>query len=371
MAKLHFFYPENDLALALNDANYTAPAAAVDLRNSGDSLPLWFADSGDRFFSQGVNANWYDAIANAFNIDVDIFNGDIDNLTPAPWGWSLPVRKYFSQLGFDDSQLPSPQQIMRMRDLSHRRAAAIVAKQLADSLDNFIGAPAIETSSTDEVLDYIHSHERAMLKLPWSSSGRGVVDTLNLSDDEIVRRALGTIRRQGSVMLEPFYDSPQNFAYLYYIGNGIVSFKGYSLFSVDSHCAYSGSTVAANDTLEQLIAQHTSLNNIRNVRQALIPILQNVIGTDYCGPLGVDMMIADNTLAVAEINLRNTMGHVALSLATRYMADNTVGTFTIQPRTDNIVALPRDCDIDNHKIYSGTLDLVPPDRRHRFLLTIN
>jgi hypothetical protein len=370
MSQLHFFYPENDLALALNDVNYTAPRAAVDLRVSGEPLPMWFAAPGDKFFTQGVNSKWYGTMAEHFNITADVFDGNVDNLQPAPWGWSLPVRKYMLQLGYDESRLPTPEQIERMRNLSHRRTSALIAGQLREAFGDTIGEAAIETDNTDDVLRYVHQHGRAMLKLPWSSSGRGVVDTLNLADDEIVRRAQGTIRRQGAIMLEPYYDNPQNFAYLFETHNGVVTFAGYSLFDVDSHCAYSGSVVAKDDVLEQMISKHVDIKTLRNVREVLPTLLQKIIGTDYDGAFGVDMMIANGTLAVAEMNLRMTMGHVAHALAERHVADGKIGRYTITPRADNATAMPDSCAIDNKKLVRGSIDLVPADRRHRFVLTV-
>jgi hypothetical protein len=370
MARLHLFYPENDLALALNDVNYTAPRAAVDLRISGEPIAMWLGNDGDKFVTQGVNAKWYDAIVEAFDVRVDLFDGDTTSLQPQPWGWSLPVRKMFLDLGFDECVLPPVEQIERIRLLSHRRTSMGLAQQLFGDFGAVMGSPAVEVDRAEDILDYVHSHGRAMIKLPWSSSGRGVVDTFNLSDDEIVRRAMGTVRKQGTVMLEPFYDNPRNFAYLYEMRNGEARFSGYSLFDVDSHCAYSGSVVANDAILESKIAEFVDVELLRAVRDELQTQLTNVVGDAYDGYLGVDMMAANGILAVAEMNLRTTMGHVAHRLAERFVADGAVGRFAIVPRTDNSIFMPTDCTIQNNGLTAGTLDLVPADRRNRFLLKI-
>lgn len=373
MARLHLFYPENDLALALNDVNYTAPRAAVDLRVSGEPLALWFGNDGDRIVTQGINAEWYAAVAEAFGINVDVFDGNIANLEPQPWGWSLPVRRAYVDLGFDESVLPSVEQIEHMRMLSHRRTSARIAAALVAEFGSAVGAAAVEADNADDILAFVHTHGRAMIKLPWSSSGRGVVDTFNLSDDEIVRRAMGTVRRQGSVMLEPHYDSPQNFAFLYEMRGGKVSFVGYSLFEVDSHCAYSGSIVADDEILEARIAAHVDVELLHAVCREIESQLTAIVGNAYTGYLGVDMMVSDGILAVAELNLRTTMGHVAHALASRYIAPGAIARYTIVPRTacpPTASGLPADCEIASHRLIRGTIDLVPADRRHRFLLTI-
>ena len=52
-------------------------------------------------------------------------------------------------------------------------------------------------------------------------------------------------------------------------------------------------------------------------------VLARELGNSYRGPLGVDMMVVsvDNKLMVhpcVELNLRRTMGHVALALTRRF-----------------------------------------------------
>ena len=67
MKHLHFFYPENDLALAAGVANYTGPAAAVALRLAGADLPLWYANSpSDAFITTGFDAARYERLQNMF-----------------------------------------------------------------------------------------------------------------------------------------------------------------------------------------------------------------------------------------------------------------------------------------------------------------
>jgi hypothetical protein len=61
---------------------------------------------------------------------------------------------------------------------------------------------------------------------------------------------------------------------------------------------------------------------IDDVRVKVIDALRQVIGGHYVGPLGVDMMILSklgcqgfSVLPCVEINLRRTMGHVAIAMA--------------------------------------------------------
>ncbi len=58
-----------------------------------------------------------------------------------------------------------------------------------------------------------------------------------------------------------------------------------------------------------------------------------MLGTDYEGPLGVDMMtLADSDrLALVELNLRNTMGHMSMELYANRIAYGSIGMFSIVP----------------------------------------
>ena len=45
--RLLYFNPENDLALAANDAHYTPPASALQMATDLQRLPLWWAEADD------------------------------------------------------------------------------------------------------------------------------------------------------------------------------------------------------------------------------------------------------------------------------------------------------------------------------------
>ena len=74
MPGLHLFFPENDLALAQDNASYTAPPAAVKLRRAGATLPLWYGDAGDYVIADGVNARWYNDVAGRFGLATKLYS---------------------------------------------------------------------------------------------------------------------------------------------------------------------------------------------------------------------------------------------------------------------------------------------------------
>lgn len=369
MHRLLYFYPENDLALADNTPNYTAPRAAVELRQSGEQLPLWYGDDGDMAFTTGTNAEWYDAVSQAFRLKTQLWNRDRD-LFPAPWGWSPAVHRFFERNGFSDDKMPTGEQIAEMRNLSHRRVSAMLSEKLCQCFADNICKPAVEMTEMADIHDFVSTNGRTIVKLPWSGSGRGLIDSDLVPEPEFSRRTQGSINRQGSVMVEKYYPQHYDFALLYNMRDGIAEFVGFSLFDTDPRGVYTGNIVASDHMLLDMLSQYIDKHLITSVVKQCSVILSQLIGDKYDGPLGIDMMAVDNSrLAVAEINLRNTMGHVAHVLAERYVNEGVVAHYCVIPNDGSPVNLPAAAIIDNNRLSKGTIDLTPGDRRFRFLLS--
>ena len=198
MPHLHLFFPENDLALAADTARYTAPPIVVKLRRAGATLPLWYGKPGDFVMTEGINAQWFDRIKSTFRLSVDPFSQYSSDMTPAPWGWSIASRRFFEINGVPASVLPIDQSLSEIRQLSHRRTAARIATLIQETIPTALAPVAHECSSVNEVRDIVTRLGRAVIKLPWSSSGRGVIPVEAKDFDKQEKSVEGMIRRQGS-----------------------------------------------------------------------------------------------------------------------------------------------------------------------------
>ena len=359
MRRAHLFFPENDLALAGNLDAYTAPPAAVRLRKAGAALPLWYGADGDCFVAQGVNAAWLDGIRSSFGIDIDVFDYRPERWTPAPWGWSRAARRYFASLGFDSGALPSDSRLDAMRMLSHRRTSARIGALIAGAVPFAVAPPAVELDSEAAVREFAVRMGRAVFKLPWSSSGRGVLAVEAAALESRMPMLRGMLRRQGSVMGEPYYDKTLDFAMLFTMDSGRCSYSGVSVFDTVSLGVYAGNRLAPQAVLEQAVCSCVGRDVFEGVRGVLPGILADVIGDVYDGPVGVDMMaVAGGGFAIApavELNLRNTMGHVCLNFYVRYVEQGAEGYFSVEktPRQDS-------ARIFGGRIRGGVFNLVPP-----------
>lgn len=368
MSRLYLFNPENDLALAQNTANYTPPPAAVRLRRAGATLPLWFAGENDYVITDGVNARWLTEIRNRFGIKARLFSSYTEGMIPSPWGWSKAAGRLFEYRGVPTSALPDNEQLERLRELSHRRTASLIAKALTGCK-----APAaLECNTFDEIKSFTDNEGAAVVKLPWSSSGRGVIP-VNPADIERQRQQIeGAIRRQGSVMVEPRYEKTLDFAVLFQIENGKCHYDGLSVFDTDGFSSYAGNLLATPDELHATICQALGGNALFDSVVSQLPgVLENIIGDAYSGPLGIDMMAVKasgySLVPAVELNLRMTMGHLCHRFYRDHVAAGRRGRFSILPRiSDGII----DCQAIEGRIVSGNLDLAQPGSDFSFIIEI-
>lgn len=235
----------------------------------------------------------------------------------APWGWSLDARRQFMAAGVDATVLPSDSEIEQIRSLSHRRSAIKLLQ-----LVGYDGVMPVCTDDAREAMKFIAENGSCFVKSPWSGSGRGVFNTSGLGEDALKLRLEGIIHRQGSVIVEKGLDKVADFAALFNASSDGVEFCGLSFFSTEPRGMYMGNLVAPQHIIESRIAALTGENELAQAVEAVRKSLGSVIADGYRGPLGVDMMahscgVATAIMPCIEINLRMTMGFVAMHVARR------------------------------------------------------
>ncbi|MGM9860653.1 MAG: hypothetical protein ACI31C_07855 [Muribaculaceae bacterium] len=321
---------------------------------------------GDAVMCDGVDSRWLANMQAALGVCGEPWNHDPADYCPTPWGWSQATRRTFEINGFADSALPSYDDLDRMRNLSHRRTAAAVARELQKKLDFEVWSPAVEVDDVDTLHEMLAGGVY-VVKAPWSSSGRGITFSTPATAEQATARLAGTIRSQGSVMVEPMAQRAIDFAMLFNYDRGECTPAGLSLFKTAPGGEYLGNVVDSQDAIADVIGQHCSAEHLNAIARALPAALTTVIGTDYCGPIGVDMLAdVDGVIdPVVEINFRYTMGFVALGLH-RYV--DAPATFTVQR---GAIAANSRAIIYGSKLRGGTLPLTPPGGDFSFLLTVD
>lgn len=289
--KVHIFNPENDLALADGKPGYTAPASARQMRENLSWLPKWWAAEEDI-----------------------VWDGETPlKLSPGdeicPWGWSPAIIHQLKNAGVTDEFLPTPQQMEHLRQLSHRQTAveALAAmREQGVAKDCLVGNSAL-CHSMDEILAEVKRWPQALLKAPWSSSGKGLMMS-NAANYEAW--AANILQQQGSVVVEEWKQKLCDFALLFWLdGKGGVEYRGLSLFYTNNAGAYVGNWLAHEGQKLQWLMQYCPPQILVEIRQWWTEYLTRF---DYQGPVGIDMMLCqDGVCPCVEINWRMTMGMVA------------------------------------------------------------
>ena len=340
MKLLYLFNPENDLCLANGGEDYMPPPSARLIAHDLAVLPLWYGDDEGAVL-----------LPNGFEIEKDSFFAALPNIerrcfyessdfTGAeniiPWGWSAAVAKRFRRLGINPLQLPYKQQLEQLRALSNRKFSVELLQALvADGFESEAGVPKI-LRSPDEVWRFVEQHPAAILKAPWSGSGKGLWRCMGQYNLTVERWSNGVIKRQQFVVGEKFYDKTIDFAMQFY-SDGVreVHFAGYSLFRTDEKGAYKGNVLASDAVIEQRITTYCSHEKLHALRRWLCGYFSAHIAPHYKGYFGVDMLCfcKGNGLyglhPCVEVNLRMTMGMVARTLYDKHIAAGREGFFQI------------------------------------------
>ena len=331
--KLHIFNPEHDLALAANQSNYTAPHAGRQLRNDLSFIPALWADEGDFVLVDDIDCAYdkvrhlgaiYNKVEFITKLQLrEVFKDTFLVDSVHPWGWDRALVSELAHLGCPDIMLPTPSTLDAIRQLSSRRWAA-----------EHVQRDVVYVEHEDELRRVIAAKGKAVVKAPWSSSGRGVRYVASSADSDAMAGTLAKggndfeacmkwasniIKSQGGVTVEPYYNKVKDFGMEFEVKDGQVVYHGLSIFETIKG-AYTGNILAPEQEKEEMLAAYVEHEELESIRRMIVERMQPALHGVYSGPFGVDMMVcsdADKNLFVnpcVEVNLRRTMGHVALSL---------------------------------------------------------
>lgn len=386
--RLHLFNPDTDMALADGRANYLPPSSAHQMALDLAILPMWYATSGDGILAASAyNDVFFQQMKVLFNKDIFLVTEpevcEYDNITPIPWGWNASVRRYLYQKGVPLIALPSDDELKRWRMMASR-------ERIAECLAELLHMPSccgesVNLYNLKDCQNYVDNHGHAVLKAPWSGSGRGLLWCERGYTQTVAGWCSNVLCRQGCVVAAPVYDKVEDFAMEFQSdGHGNIRFVGYSLFQTNARGAYRGNILLSDSDFEKWMAQYISVKTLLQIRVAVQNVLAKLCAS-YIGFLGVDMMVcrAEKFLVhpCVEINLRMNMGIIACQLYKNLLAPATTGRFYIEyyssseslyeSHMQDEMAAP--LVVKNSRVVSGYLSLVPvtPLSHYRAYIKVN
>ncbi|MCM1005848.1 MAG: hypothetical protein NC402_06095 [Prevotella sp.] len=320
----YIFNPDNEMALATSGCSYTPPRKISDYIRQLSLLPSIYALPDSQILVPSDISDisllpYYDVLkAKGMKIVSECTDKDA---VPIPWGWSACLKTRLLKAGFSEANMPTDKNIQDIRELSHRSLTGKVYEYFKFDEVLYSRRPVC-VHTLEEATENSNGFKRLgkefVAKLPRSSSGRGVI----FNPTEYTMGQM--LSRQGSLMIEPRWNKTIDFATEWNITGGKARFVGFSLFNCDNHAQYSGNVVASQQYIKEYILQHCNTDELQQAMLILKSALENLVADKYTGPLGVDMLcdISGKINPCVEVNVRMTMGHVALKLHEQYCKQN-------------------------------------------------
>jgi len=380
---MHLFNPWHDLALANFAANYTPPASAMQMTEELAALPVWYGEGDAVIAEEKENRSFLDAIKEMLPVSSELISFAEIALHPRekiiPWGWNPTLCKKLLSLGASEEQIPTMEELQRLRDYSDRQHAVRLLRELSAQESSFCGESHYFTR-VEELLDFLQSTPGdKVLKMPLSGSGKGLIWILGNITDKQTDWCRRVIREQGGVVAEPALCKVQDFAIEFYLHAGQVRFTGYSLFRSAASGAYTGNELLSDSRIEEKLSAYIPVALLRRLREALLAKLAACFPL-YTGYAGVDMMICKTAeeyriQPCVEINMRMNMGMVARRFHDRFMGVDGQGRFTVayfkKPESALLFHQKMQWEspltVENGKIVSGYLSLTPVTAVTRYI----
>lgn len=250
----------------------------------------------------------------------------------APWGWSPSLHRWLKplnnvQVKEVDSDFVKCWQTDYKQLYSRQMARDVLEVILQQNSDlPFLSAEALPVICTtvDEIEALLNTYGKGVVKAPWSSSGRGIQMLYRSEMTPPLRSWLiGMFQQQKVLFFEQLQPKVCDLSFQFSVENKQATFLGYSLFYASSNGQYEGNFVNPNlsslpKEVEDLFKNGTIAKTVNAVQAALST---SELITVYSGNLGVDLLLFNDDRGdikinpCLEINLRYTMGMVALQLA--------------------------------------------------------
>lgn len=383
LERLWVFNPDHEMAIADGSRYYTPPANIVRMAEDLAYLPAYFSEAGDGvWMNKPLPAGFTESRERLFGLQPvwvdDEAMEQIRVRQPEPWGWS-------PKMCFLLRKQHAPVWQEKWKALYSRRTARLCLEELCTHLP-FVEKEVIpvECGSVEEVKNAANGRF-CMIKAPWSSSGKGI---LSITEEGITAKSgewlKGMLRRQGYLMVEKKLQKVTDFAMEFYSGCTGVEFIGLSYFTTGEKGEYTGNYIGSQQKIEDSLKEQIKGEELEQVKTCLTEVLNRRIHSWYKGYLGVDMMVyrdPGEELRIqpcVEINLRYTMGILALFLSRRFVSEESEGIFTVShyvapgEAEAELEALQQQYPLmmDGKRIRSGYLALTPVDTETRFVAAI-
>ena len=406
MPQLYLFNPGHEMEILCGKSHYTPSYSVQKMASDLELLPVWYGGAGSftlvrnnrpSQFIASLPKEFRPLLSSPMILNLmtkELYrrkkNGEKPNLPSLEAGiWGISPRSIdiFKELKSAGMDIEVPEWKEEYALVTKRQTSAVCLEQLQKNIPitPYVQIPEFFTN-VDELQEFISKKDQSyVIKTPLSSSGRGLYW---LKDNKLDSRAIswinGALKKQEAVSVEPVLDKVMDFAAEFYSDEeGEIKYCGLSVFETNEHGQFAGCLLGSQESLLNTLNDYISPEDYMFLVEQVKVVLKEIVGKFYCGYMGVDMFIyktADGNYAVhpfVELNLRYTMGLVALEVSRQFIHPESKGmlhtiTFVYNAykehqRMQNESPLI----LDNGLIRSGYLSLCPVNNDTRYMAIIN
>lgn len=334
MPKLLVFNPGHEEALACPyPQNYTPSKTVRKMMSDLASLMRILAEENDYIYYPNREGN--DAEIRYAKDDSVIHPEDyprLPHLELSLWawephlGWAIVAWARENRLSLDFPLVGKAYHTM-----SHRSSATTLLRSLSEVIPELVprdiipiwcGIKSDDIHFTTQVI-HKQGYNSLMLKRPFTSSGRGVMELrLPLSNEDLTLIEK-YIRQHESVSIERKLRKQKDYALLLHIGQDRANVVGYSKFVTETSrgVSYAGNILMSEEAIREELVQAIGGTELwQKLEGFLREYLWENLGGAYQGYVGIDMMTyldKEGKLCLhpcIEINVRCTMGVLASRL---------------------------------------------------------
>lgn len=379
------------MAIANGSVNYTPPANIRRMSDELAYLPAYFSEDGDYILmKEKPDVEFLKSREKIFGLKCNLVTWEdaqeLELNELRPWGWSPRVHRLFQHMKMHTS-VSFRQGVMgnwpqgREKWYSRKMSVACLHKLQQQIILPCDIKPEICISFAE--IGKIVRRKAAVVKSPWSSSGKGIrmlpCGDINKKDQEWLS---GVLQKQGYVMVEPRLNRVCDFAMEFYINEIFhVEFLGLSYFYTGKQGEYKGNYLGSEGKIERKLLEYMDRKDLQHLKEILVSVLEQIYRGVYSGYLGVDMMVfMDNSgkyqvHPCVEINLRYNMGILAWKLGKHYIHPSSEGLFQIHFFSQSgagyhyyqTMKERYPPDINREGIRSGYISLTPVGKDTKFI----
>ncbi len=393
MKNIFLYNPTSEMAIANGTNSYMPPKNLLKFERDLAFIPSFFANDDDCIIVEDIPDDlflnqWHQlGLPKLHYIKSSEIKSSLEYKSLCPWSWNQTVHHKFKNiLPAASAEFKKSPNYIWNNDHKHffsrntaNRVQKLISNHNINSVIN-IPAPAINITSINEFNEWFINHPVAIIKMPWSSSGRGIhiIDESNnkKANPDWIKSA---IKQQGYVTVEPLLNKVFDFSFQIDIKrDGNIELLGYSFFINDNKGHFIGGNINWHHE-DYNINRFLSKETLNQAACILIEALKKVKPHLYYeGPIGIDSIVYlddNNEYKIhpcLDINWRYNMGLININLP-KYVHEEAKGKWLIgsfKPgEWNSFIANNKEekpLVLINNKIKSGFINLTPQNAKASF-----